>query len=194
MVEEAALTVGGDDERALVVGGIDGEPLRQTTTPGPLLTHGTMAWARNHVVDLLDGFQPVGGHHASAHHHIFVGEGHQRPVVGLCHQALHDLIALAVALHAHQPDEYAWGAADAFERGEREPHELAGIASGGAEHPLFLRFRQHPNVEGTPHRCHLIEIAIGERRTVPGFHLELHCVKLPCRVGCSDSPEIGTRS
>ena len=55
---------------------------------------------------------------------VLVGEGHQRPVVRLVHQALEHLVALGRALDAHQPEQHARRATDALQRGEREAVQL----------------------------------------------------------------------
>ena len=62
VVEEAALAVGLDHERLLVVGRVDAEPLGQPTSPGPLLADGAVPGSRNQLVDLLERLECVDGH------------------------------------------------------------------------------------------------------------------------------------
>ena len=51
VVEEAALALGLDDERLLVVLAVDAEALGQAATPGPLLADGAVAGAGDQLVD-----------------------------------------------------------------------------------------------------------------------------------------------
>src|SRR6476620_6540083 len=95
------------------------------------------------------------------------------------HEALEDLVTLARTLHAHQADQHAWRTADALERREHAAVQLLVDARRGTQHPIFFGLRQHPDVERSAHGRHFIEIGVGERCTVPGFHLDWHAVELP---------------
>ena len=93
MVDEALLAAGRDDERLLVVGALDVEALGQPAAPRPLLADGPDAGARRDVVELLERVEGVGRDEPRADDDVLVGERHQRPVVGLGHQAAQHLVA-----------------------------------------------------------------------------------------------------
>ena len=139
------LAAGLDDERLGVVlrcrrrtawpdGGPRPAPRRRQSVPGDGVT----------LVELLERLEAVGVDEPGADHDVFVGERHQRTVVGLAHQAAQHLVTLGVRLHAHQPDQDARRAADALERREREAVQLAVDPGRGDQHPVFLGLGERP--------------------------------------------------
>ena len=169
-----------------VPAGADAEALGQAAAPLTLLAPRLNLGPGVDVLETFEGGHGTGVDHAAAQQHVFVGEGHQGPVVVGRHHRFQHVVPVLRASHVGQAQQHRRGAADALQRRVGVPHQRLLLADQGDEHPLLALLGKQADIEAAlALRCqvgHLGQLGIAERGAVLRVGLKRHVFP---RLGCS---------